>query len=237
MIVHWHGYSGLSLPKGLDVSFDLMAMWTFVYYLFEFNKFLVLKSFKTLLVTTARWTTSRGIAIQWHFVHSNETDTHAICREFPPPCLGCRGCTTLEATRKARTFVVCWHDERLWERPLKWWKWEAKGVNSCKFSSHEQTVRRSKQQTWIGQGGKLCWRLLLYIWLLKGHPCQGVCSDLYHRESCKANHLPLLIRTPWWHCDFWIILIAYSVDTVALKSEFIYSSIQRGKAQHLSGWL
>lgn len=62
-----HGYSGLSLPKGLDVSFDLMAMRTVVYYLFEFNKFLVLKGFKTLLVTTARWTTSRGIAIQWHF--------------------------------------------------------------------------------------------------------------------------------------------------------------------------
>lgn len=52
-----------------------MAMRRVVYYLFEYNKGLVLKGSKTLLVTTAKWTISRGTAIQWHFVHSNEIDT------------------------------------------------------------------------------------------------------------------------------------------------------------------
>ncbi|KAK4061997.1 uncharacterized protein Triagg1_10160 [Trichoderma aggressivum f. europaeum] len=57
-----------SIPKGLDIPFDIMVNLAAVNYPFEYEDGIVLKGSATLLAATAAWETHAGTAFQWHLV-------------------------------------------------------------------------------------------------------------------------------------------------------------------------
>ncbi|KAL5089105.1 hypothetical protein Trisim1_005961 [Trichoderma cf. simile WF8] len=99
----------LSIPKGLDIPFDIMVNLAAVDYPFEYENGIVLKGSATLLAATATWQTHAGTAFQWHMVSggkngislSDYTDRYQIYQGE-----GQSASFELETVRKAtRTFL------------------------------------------------------------------------------------------------------------------------------------
>lgn len=63
-----------TIPKGLDVAFDMMVKLAAVDYVFDYENGIVLKGCNTLLVATAEWETRSGTAFQWHFVGDEKSN-------------------------------------------------------------------------------------------------------------------------------------------------------------------
>ncbi|KKP04325.1 hypothetical protein THAR02_03602 [Trichoderma harzianum] len=103
------GSLNLSIPKGLDIPFDIMVNLAAVDYPFEYENGIVLKGSATLLAATATWETHAGTAFQWHLVTggkngislSDYTDKYQIYQGE-----GKSASFELETVRKAtRTFL------------------------------------------------------------------------------------------------------------------------------------
>ncbi|KAJ4161615.1 uncharacterized protein LMH87_007645 [Akanthomyces muscarius] len=105
--------TGLSVPKGLDIPFDIMVDLAAVDYPVEYARGIALRGFNTLLVVTAKWVTASGTAIQWHFVDSSggislseyaDNERYHIWKvgEEPPP--------QLETIREAIRTFIGWGD-------------------------------------------------------------------------------------------------------------------------------
>ncbi|KAL9096742.1 MAG: hypothetical protein Q9165_001230 [Trypethelium subeluteriae] len=75
---HFGGASSLSVPRGLDIPFDIMVNIADVDYPFEYERGLILKGFFTLLVVTSKWIGPFESAFQWHFAHSKEKERMSL---------------------------------------------------------------------------------------------------------------------------------------------------------------